>query len=112
MRNRCGINAYARKPADSFFSQPQRRCRTLQHAVPQKRFIEQNTHFAGQVIVTTPRSSKGRIAGTRDQPHGAGAKGHPHQRFEQPRDVLIGQAKIAMPALLIDFDQRSIEQLG
>jgi len=64
------------------------------------------------MVVTASRLAQGRIARTRDQPYRAGAKSHPHERFEQTGDVLIAQAKITMPPLLIDLDQRGIQQLG
>ena len=109
LRNRGGIDSDSRKPADAGFSQPQRLLGNLQHPLPQKRLIYQNAHFAGQVAVTTSRPSQGRIARTRYQSHRAGAKSHAHERFEQPRDVLVAQAKITMSTLSIDLDQPSIE---
>ena len=88
-------------------------CRAeLQCTYLQQVFVNKHTQFAGEMIVTNTRFSQCRFARAGSNPYRAGPECNAHQGFQQFRHIVVGQAKVTMPSLRLDFNQARVEQLG
>ena len=66
--------------------------------------------LAGQVVVAGARVAQRRLARAAAQAHGAGAKGHAHQAFQQLGHIVPRQPVVAVPALRRHGDQVGVHQ--
>jgi 2-iminobutanoate/2-iminopropanoate deaminase len=67
---------------------------------------------AGQVVVTGPGASQFRVAGAGAGAQMSGTRRERHETFQGQRDVRIGEAEIAVPALPRHDNQAGLDELG
>ena len=71
-----------------------------------------HAEIAGEVVVANPRAPQRRIFRSRPHPHVAGAGRKPRKTFEHAGDIGVGEAIIAVTALLFLLDQTAGFQFG
>ncbi|MEY9273749.1 hypothetical protein ABIE90_003646 [Bradyrhizobium diazoefficiens] len=64
-----------------------------------------HAEIAGEMIVADARAPQRRILRSRAHAHVAGASGEARKPFEHAGNVVVGEAVVAMPALLLRLDQ-------
>ena len=108
---RLRVDGEPREPALARSGEPEAVGAIDQRARPQEALVNAHADFSREVVVAHPRLAQGGLARTRPRPDGAGAKRDAHQRFEQMRDVAIGEPEVPMPPLALDGDQARVDEL-
>lgn len=106
-----GINSELPEQALTLRSQLKSGDGRSQRVFFQQPLVDGHSDLAGKVVIANPRFSHGRLARTRTSPQRACPEGDPHQRFEQVRDILVGEAEISMPPLAFDPYQSRVDEL-
>ncbi len=64
-----------------------------------------HAEIAGEVVVADPRAPQRRISRPGAHAHVAGPRGKARKAFEHARDVVVGEAVVAVAALLLRLDE-------
>ena len=83
----------------------------FQYTLLFERIERKNAKLAGQMVVANAGESERGLAWTGAKANRAGSVGDPHQILQQLADIAIGEAKVAMTALIFDGEQTCIDEL-